>query len=288
MFETANQTLNVIDPCNRTGKIEIPMAHITETKGVTDWIRHGPCPPPDAKDLSLCLLHQRGRCNAGGRCNQVHASPEYVESLRRRASAGKPCCAKHGDVHSTELLTHCVTHVVVTSDACAQRFAVTDFALTESLELAIRRARDNVARVSSSRICRLHQKGSCKFGKDCKNIHLCGSAVPSVPQLKSLVVGEIPKVHSAVSLGISNRSSLSKTGGDESGYTGSLLNPLCGSVLSEFDEFNSIRKNDLDPLDILDNDSSFSDATAWDFDAFVDALVECGPDTLASPSWIAS
>ena len=334
---TASQSLSVIDPCNRTGKIEVPMSFVTETKGVTDWLRYGQNPPPDAKDLSLCLLFQRGRCNAGSKCNQVHAAAEYVEILRQRASSVKSCCSKHGDVHSTSLDASMV--VTVASETQSLSYSLADFACTEALDIALRRARDGVARVSGNRICRLHQKGSCKFGKDCKNVHLCSSATPLVDAkpVKAAVVTPSPKprvaapsaaaapvaavttapaatVSAVPALGmafraiditnracdvsvssISSERSASKPSSEDSGAFIASARPACLSLLSGMDEFefNSIRTHNagdyLDPLDILDNGSSFSDLSARDFDAFVDALCECGPDTtLASPHWIAA
>jgi hypothetical protein len=310
----ANKSLSVIDPCNRTGKITIPMTYVSETKGVTDHIKHGENPPADAKDLSLCLLFQKGRCNAGSRCNQVHATPEFVEQLRARAHAVKSCCCRHGDVHSQML--NDARLVEVQTDDETLLYMLTDFALTPSLETAMKRARVGCpVRVSASRVCRLHQKSGCKFGRDCKNIHLCAHSTPvkvvealAPPAPLPPVVMERRVLHVAPlsppplacsfrPLDITtrcvdtpkpvDRSSSSDYGVDLAASRTTTLRHM--SVFDLVSELSGLRhSNESDPLDLIDTESSYSSAVSiTDFDAFVDALVEFEVEPMASPQWLA-
>jgi len=167
--------LDVIDPCNRTGKISIPMQHVVGTKGVSDF--HSNPAKRDGKELSLCLLFQKGRCNAGSKCHQVHADPEFVTSLREKALSAKNCCAAHGDVHSTGFSSVATTVTIYAGDD-EHCYSLMSFARTAFLDGILRSAATKGARAPLSKVCRLHSQSRCKFGKDCKNIHLCSSACP--------------------------------------------------------------------------------------------------------------
>jgi len=129
MFTNTCTSISVIDPCNRTGKITIPMAYVTETKGMTDFD-----------------YFQKVKVNVIGLTGSIEA-----------------------------------TH------------ALSAFARTEALEVALSRAH-GVARVMGNRICRLHSQGRCKFGKDCKNIHLCRELTNAVAP-KTEVVFTPPPVY---------------------------------------------------------------------------------------------
>ena len=188
----APASLSVIDPCNRTGKIAIPLCHVADTKGVQDYatyqqmVANGvPVPPSQVpKDLSLCLLFQNGRCNTAQRCNQVHAEPNYVAALRQQAMSSSTCCAHHGDVQSAGLNEYPAgspqATVVVVDEQEERTYRVASFGRTSALDNAMRRAAPTgqSPRVMASRICRLHRTGRCKFGRDCKNVHLCRDAAP--------------------------------------------------------------------------------------------------------------
>jgi hypothetical protein len=165
--------LEVIDPCNRTGKITVPLQYITETRGVNELAR-----PADAKDMSLCLLFQKGRCNAGARCHQIHADPDFVTKLRAQAAAGSACCALHGDFNSASYLSAGLM-VEVMTNGTSVRYSMLAFGRTQTMDQLVATAGCagyNIIRVNSNKICRLHSQGRCKFGKDCKNIHMCPNA----------------------------------------------------------------------------------------------------------------
>jgi hypothetical protein len=57
------------------------------------------------------------------------------------------------------------------------------FARTAALDAALHKAKQfgTAARISRTRACRLHQNRRCKFGQDCKNVHLCNGAGVSAP-----------------------------------------------------------------------------------------------------------
>jgi hypothetical protein len=188
-------TIHVIDPLNRTGKVAIPAHHVTETKGLDDY--KAAAAKREAKDFSLCLLFQKGRCNAGTRCHQIHASPEYVTELRAQAAANKNCCAEHGDVHSAGFCHASQTVTVVSmphhggggaahgADLLEEkRYTLSCFARTAALDSILRSVKQLDIRIPSSKLCRLHQMRRCKFGKDCKNIHLCPDAEELCPLSK--------------------------------------------------------------------------------------------------------
>jgi len=292
MLSSAKITsLAVIDPCNRTGKINIPMSVVTETKGVKDFIKCGGHPPPDVKDLSLCLLFQKGRCNAGSRCNQVHAAPEFIRDVRLKATAGRTCCARHGDVHSAHLQTGRPVQVV--TDGRPSAYLLSDFAVTPALEQLVSKTPSGPLRVQASRICRLHRRNACKFGKDCKNLHLCGDAAPQTDSadVQPPALGLAFRALETDSTGVvsGNSSYIASTVADSVGFDpcASTVKPL--SVVSIMDELQSLRRDDRDPLDIdVDNDSSCSGVSATDFHAFVDALVHSEVQPMESPQWLSA
>lgn len=171
----SNITVEVIDPLNRTGKVAIPSHLVHDTKGFTEY--HSSASKRETKDYSLCLLFQKGRCNAGAHCHQIHACPEHVTKLREQAAACRHCCAEHGDMHSHGY--NDATHTVVIADAATgseRHFPLAAFARTGCLDAVLRSVKASEVRIPSNKLCRLHSQMRCKFGKDCKNVHLCPDA----------------------------------------------------------------------------------------------------------------
>lgn len=164
----------VIDPMNRNGKVSIDMKLITETRGLVEYMS---TPVAQRKDLSLCLLYQKGRCNAGARCHQIHACPEFITKVRAQVAVSNNCCAAHGDVFSTTYAK--ATQVVtVVTDGVGVDYSLSAFARTEALELVLSKSKTASLKVPANKICRLHGQNRCKFGQDCKNVHLCRHAKP--------------------------------------------------------------------------------------------------------------
>lgn len=131
------------------------------------------------RDLSLCLLFQRGQCKAGSKCHQIHADPNYISSLREQAAAGSNCCATHGDMCSAGFLQLNRSVAIVDSTGAGMAYPLSCFGRTQLLDHLLRQA-GGTCRVPASKICRLHTQGRCKFGRDCKNVHLCRTAAPTV------------------------------------------------------------------------------------------------------------
>jgi len=159
-------SISAIDPCNRTGKISIPANFLLSTRGSDDFLQG------KVKDLSLCLLFQRGQCKAGSKCHQIHADPCFVLSLREQAASGSNCCAAHGDVNSTGFLQLERSVAIFDASGAGSSFSLSRFGRTQLLDNYLR-ATQSTCRVPASKICRLHTQGRCKFGRDCKNIHFC-------------------------------------------------------------------------------------------------------------------
>lgn len=168
-MESTQVSISVIDPQNRTGKIQIPLTHIFDTKGKSEALRNH-----SQKDLSLCLLFQNGRCNAGSKCHQIHADCVFVQTLRRAATTASTCCALHGDLQSKELQNNDRT-VLLTSQQCSMHIPTPlhTFAFTQGLAFAMGCSNRTTITVSLQRVCRLHQQNRCKYGRDCRHVHLC-------------------------------------------------------------------------------------------------------------------
>jgi hypothetical protein len=190
----SNGSVDIIDPCNRTGKITVPMEFVEDTRGLVEARALDASGRP--KDLSLCLLFQRGRCNAGARCHQIHVQSQFIERMRTKALMGRTCCAEHGDYNSLGLKTSTIPYVLVTSPEESQPFDVTAFAETAALAPLLSTATRAPIRVSRSKICRLHLQGRCKFGRDCKNVHLCPEARPITVHPLASLRAAVPKATS--------------------------------------------------------------------------------------------
>lgn len=170
----------LIDPTNFGGKLRVPITKTFETKGRNDWLRG-----TLKKDLSLCCLFQKSKCHAGSKCHQVHADRNFIAELRSQCSQIKSCCARCGDTATafpagvslfTKLRGAGVTGLLVGDchlplDQAA--FTIGFGAHITAIGNLKSQIRNDELLVNPSRVCRLHLRGGCKYGKDCKNIHLC-------------------------------------------------------------------------------------------------------------------
>jgi hypothetical protein len=182
----AMKEITVIDPTSRYGKLSVPMSYTLDTKGRAEWVK---CGGKLKKDLSICCLFQKGKCHVGERCFQVHVDRAYVIELRKKYANLTTCCHGCGDVHSDtdahrRLLQGSFTNgkVAISFGGCddsvdiqANRLANTiglEDALKGRYDGVVRR-RDGTLVFSFSKVCRLHLKNACKYGRDCKNLHIC-------------------------------------------------------------------------------------------------------------------
>ena len=84
-------SIRAIDP--RVGAYTVPLSHCAETVGRTD-AQNG------KRDVSICLLYQKGTCKAQKKCRQVHADQNFVTQLRDMQETNNDCCVRCGDVYS--------------------------------------------------------------------------------------------------------------------------------------------------------------------------------------------
>jgi hypothetical protein len=99
----------------------------------------------------------------------------FVAELRDKAASSRNCCARHGDAHSLGFLQATDEAITVHGANGPAVYSLHDFARTAPLDQLMRRG---IKSVSANKLCRLHAQGRCKFGKDCKNIHICPKATP--------------------------------------------------------------------------------------------------------------
>lgn len=208
-------TIPVLDPLCRGGILHVPVSLTTTTKGKQDWIASGGCL---MRDLSVCCLHQQQRCRAGVGCRQVHVDAAWVADARRQQASVVTCCLSCGDTGSVASVTSGTgpfanalralgveAPVVITGVAAAgmpkvvlRQLAATSGA-SAHLNAAVK-ANAGKVEVPWSSVCRLHLKDACKYGKDCKNVHVCcklgasllGTAASNVnPSLQRVVLAPI-------------------------------------------------------------------------------------------------
>ncbi|KAK7195615.1 hypothetical protein NESM_000490400 [Novymonas esmeraldas] len=152
--------VTVVDPQRR--KLRVPLSAILSTKALNGRL----------KTPSLCLLYQSGRCRQGDNCYQVHVDPTTVERLRAEVESMPCCCYEHGDGND-----HLANRAAYEgrSLGIAGQFVVplSRVAYTAGLRRVLQEEQA-CAPVSSSVLCRLHGlPGGCRFGADCKFIHVC-------------------------------------------------------------------------------------------------------------------
>lgn len=158
--------ITVVDPQRR--KLHVPLSAIQTTKALNGRL----------KTPSLCLLFQSGRCRQGDNCYQVHVDPATVDRLRIDVENMPCCCLLHGD---------CNCHLV--DPACYEgrslliagqyNVPLSRVAYTAGLQRVLQEEAMSVP-VNPSVLCRLHgQRGGCRFGADCKFVHVCCSILRS-------------------------------------------------------------------------------------------------------------
>jgi len=175
-MENVPKVFDVIDPSNPTGKISVPSEHVSNTVGKTKYVKNLQKPANKQKDFSLCLLHHAGWCKLGVKCQQIHADPALVNNFRQVAG-GSNCCTGHGDQRSQEpaftaLVGGRMFCRLEKLDGRFEKLQLSQLSRTVALESALQ-ADERIVTVSMSKVCRLHQEERCRFGRDCKNFHLC-------------------------------------------------------------------------------------------------------------------
>lgn len=176
------RTVSLLDPVFKSGLLEIPIEKTLPTKGRDEWM--------DGrlnKDLSLCCLFQKGRCHAQERCFQVHVDRDYMTSLREQQENIVSCCRNCKDTaslsaqsmtfFSSNMATAKFVEVTYPNGALrvvdAKSVAFTAGLVQQFDDHGATVSAEGILEIPARRICRLHMRGCCKYGKDCKNVHAC-------------------------------------------------------------------------------------------------------------------
>ncbi|CAD2218388.1 hypothetical protein ADEAN_000587600 [Angomonas deanei] len=175
-------TISVVDPQRR--KLRVPVSAIKPTRGV-----NGRSSAP-----SLCLLYQAGRCRQGLRCYQLHAARDVVDRLRAEAEGINCCCQQHGDPYQPHLL-RLLSSMVGGDEGRVQEtlgwlrknkyvsimsgvaVPFDRLGYTTTVERIVRQEGTLVV-LPPSVVCSLHGRPEgCRFGADCKFLHICREAL---------------------------------------------------------------------------------------------------------------
>eukprot|EP01065_Artemidia_motanka_P006735 TRINITY_DN1328_c0_g1_i4.p1 TRINITY_DN1328_c0_g1~~TRINITY_DN1328_c0_g1_i4.p1 ORF type:complete len:451 (+),score=151.27 TRINITY_DN1328_c0_g1_i4:95-1447(+) len=170
----STDAIYVIDPANRSGKIHVPREQTEPTLGLAEWSAARAA--GRTKDVSLCMLYQKGRCLAGLGCHQIHADRDLVVQLRMMDTAGGFCCVEHsgGSLQEDDDSRVRMAAAPPVKVQLRERDTVTEVpAVNFARTLALPKALASALPIPCGRVCRLHQQGRCKYGRDCKNLHIC-------------------------------------------------------------------------------------------------------------------
>eukprot|EP01004_Peranema_trichophorum_P008286 NODE_703_length_2439_cov_71.008636_g604_i0.p1 GENE.NODE_703_length_2439_cov_71.008636_g604_i0~~NODE_703_length_2439_cov_71.008636_g604_i0.p1 ORF type:complete len:367 (+),score=40.24 NODE_703_length_2439_cov_71.008636_g604_i0:5-1105(+) len=197
MCSFTEDTVPVKDPTHG-GKLWLPSRGIVETNGTLRY-REIITGNSNLREPSLCILFQEGKCKAGSNCNQIHADPEVVQSLRART---RTCCLAHGHRPSNEEsfksaflsrddpLQMCTTQGTFNIPRCW-------VARTKYLEEVLEREQDQRQKKKRgyvwfpmNRVCRLHQNKKCTFGTECSHIHICRTFWSKMLEQHPELIGE--------------------------------------------------------------------------------------------------
>eukprot|EP00906_Rhabdomonas_costata_P007602 RCo010888 len=178
LYQPGPDTVSLIDPMVKAwGKLSFPLTHTEATVGLERALAGHPYPP------SLCILYQERRCQKGSQCNQIHVSRELVAQARQLLSCTPrvTCCSLHGDAPSQRRdfqgLCGALQARLSSNDGsfevelASHHIAMTAFwgpllARPTALE-------GNKVTITALQLCYLHQRGCCRFGMDCKRVHIC-------------------------------------------------------------------------------------------------------------------
>lgn len=170
LFEPHENAIPIIFPdCKNWGRVWIPFQFVTESEGVARYLRSHPHAP------SLCMLFQTGRCFSGKNCNQIHVEKGYVSHVKSTLSKTQlnNCCLTHGDIASaSEQLGARVDRLEMRIAGESHEIGADQIAVTSFWNPFLQQGR-RVLYFSSDRVCQLHQQNLCKYGLECKNVHLC-------------------------------------------------------------------------------------------------------------------
>lgn len=172
-------TIPTLDPTSQAGLMMVPVTKTYDTKGRTEFFQG-----LLKKEVSLCCLFQKGRCHAGDKCHQIHVEATFIKNVRAQNAHVISCCRACKDTASlsADSVTFFATHFgsedqvkIVSLDGRystvkPQNVAITTGLIQHAEQL---KAGQPMTSLPAKKMCRLHLRGACKYGKDCKNVHLC-------------------------------------------------------------------------------------------------------------------
>lgn len=174
---TPASTVPIIDPTGFGGLIHVPVTKTFETKGRYEFFKG-----ILRKEVSLCCLFQKGRCHAGDKCHQIHVDTTFIKNVRAQNANIVSCCRACKDTASlsSTAVAFFASHFenpslkVVAPDGRYSVVRSDQVALTTGLSQHVEQQQlSSLTSLPTKKMCRLHLRGACKYGKDCKNIHLC-------------------------------------------------------------------------------------------------------------------
>lgn len=213
----------LIDPTGFGGLIQVPTGKTLDTKGRTEYFQG-----ILKKEVSLCCLHQKGRCHAAEKCHQIHVDLAFMRSVRAQNANVVSCCRGHQDTASISPsnVVFWALHLgeakeikIMSADGnmILRTVPADKIAITTAL---VQHVTDGgkATEIPVRNLCRLHLRGGCKYSKDCKRIHLCSQLgegildeTPSATSVRVSKQSPSPAPEPVVETSTSRRSSVSGT-----------------------------------------------------------------------------
>ena len=175
LAHSADRVAALCPGLSQFGLLSLPRHSLEPTAGLARHDR-GLRPPP-----SICMLHQKGRCCAGDRCNQLHVDGAVWDDINERVGgiALAMCCVKHGSV--VGLLDNAAFRAFVENCQVGVRmpdkqvffFPANRVAYTQYWSNRFPLPKRGAHLVGWQRVCHLFAAGKCKLGTECKHMHLC-------------------------------------------------------------------------------------------------------------------
>eukprot|EP00669_Euglena_mutabilis_P005793 TRINITY_DN1739_c0_g1_i1.p2 TRINITY_DN1739_c0_g1~~TRINITY_DN1739_c0_g1_i1.p2 ORF type:complete len:283 (+),score=39.17 TRINITY_DN1739_c0_g1_i1:309-1157(+) len=150
---------------------------------------------------SLCLLFQKGRCNSQTLCNQVHVDRNFAHAIHRSLLSGSlsNCCRLHGDIpsnNSPHMATLMDREVLVEREGLPPMEVPQERMCMTMYWTRVPKHKRRQLIVPADRVCNLHQVNACKFGVECRNIHVCreliAQADPPMRQASAPAMSPVP------------------------------------------------------------------------------------------------
>jgi len=173
LFNPDSGAVPIIHPeFKALGRLWIPWQLVVRTSGLERYLTNHPHAP------SLCVLFQNGRCNSRDKCNQIHVDVQFAtlvsEALHLNAVSN--CCRMHGDLGSAsnDIFATLKTDIIEIRMPGMQSLTVsTDRVAATFFWNRFVKEKRRVLFFSPDRVCNLHQQNQCKYGVECKNVHVC-------------------------------------------------------------------------------------------------------------------